>query len=38
MAEGREDGAEYEVTEGLTGPHTPSPKNMGENDPFAATT
>ncbi len=28
----REDGAEYEVTEGLTYPRTPTPTNMGENN------
>ena len=34
----REDGAEYEVTEGLTYPHTPTPTNMGENNQFSANT
>jgi len=34
----REDGAEYEVTEGLTYPHTHVPTNVGENDLFATNT
>ena len=34
----REDGAEYEVAEGLTYPRTPTPTNMGENSQFATTT
>ena len=33
----REDGAEYEVTEELTYPRTPTPTNMGENNPSAST-
>ena len=31
----REDGSEYEVTEGLTYPRTHVPTDMGENDSFA---
>jgi four helix bundle protein len=33
----REDGVEYEPTEGLTYPRTHTPTNPGENDPFATT-
>ena len=32
----KEDGAEYDVTEGLTYPHTHTPTYMGENDESAA--
>jgi hypothetical protein len=34
----REDGVEYEVTEGLTYPHTHTPTNMGENNQSAVST
>ena len=34
----REDGVEYEVTEGLTYPRTHIPTNSGENNPSAANT
>lgn len=34
----REDGVEYEVTEGLTYPRTHTPTNLGENNQSATNT